>query len=382
MKNNMKIAIISQGRSHLINLARELNKREDLDVVFYTMMPKSRCKIFGYRGNVVSCLFPIGILSVLIEKIPLLNPYRRSYLRIRLRLLFDRWVSWQLRKCDILIGLNGTAVKSSIRAKKKYGAITICDQGSSHILKQDMVRRGYSDNEPPHLNTEYMLRHYEVADFLMTACEYVKQSDMEQGILAEKIFVNPYGVDLNVFKPTIKPNDEESYDVIMVGAWWKHKGCDMLAEACIDKLGVKLLHVGSAIDCAFPDSPLFKHIGFVPESELPEFYSQAKVFAMPSLDEGFGLVLLQAASCGLPTVASKRTGEPDMEKLLGYPQCCVTIEEPLSVDTLARAIQKALSYAESLHEGPRVQYGKEIQNISWEAYGERYYRILKELAKQ
>lgn len=378
----MRIAIITQGRSHLINLARELNKKKDLEVTFYTMMPQSRCKKFGYEGKVVSCLFPIGILSVLIEKVPFLNPYRLSYLRIRLRLFFDRWVSWQLRKCDVLIGLNGTAVKTSLRAKKKFGAITICDQGSSHILKQDEVRRSYTNHEPPRLNTDYMLKHYNVSDYLMAACAYVQQSDIEQGIASNRIFVNPYGVDLKVFKPTMKPNDDESYGVIMVGAWWKHKGCDMLADACINKLGIKLLHVGAVIDCELPQSPLFKHIGFVAESELPNYYSKAKVFAMPSLDEGFGLVLLQAAACGLPTVASSRTGEPDMEKLLGNPLGCLTIEEPLSSETIAAAIKLALSRAENLPQGERNQYGKVIKNISWDAYGERYYKILKELTKQ
>ncbi len=378
----MKISIVSLGRSHLINLARLLDQREDIEVTFYTMMPKSRCKKFGYEGEVLSCLFPIGFLSVLIEKIPFLNPYRRSFLRIRLRLFFDRWVSWQLQKCDVLIGLNGTAVKTSLQAKKKYGAITICDQGSSHILTQDAVRRSYTDNEPPRLNTDYMLKHYDTSDYLMTACEYVKQSDIEQGISSDRIFVNPYGVDLNVFKPTMKPTTEESYDVIMVGAWWKHKGCDMLADACINKLGIKLLHVGAVIDCELPQSSLFKHIDFVSESKLPQYYAKAKVFAMPSLDEGFGLVLLQAAACGLPTVASTRTGEPDMEKLLGNPQECLTIEEPLSTATIASAIKLALLRAENLSQGERMQYEKNINNISWEAYGERYYKILKELTKQ
>ena len=71
-----------------------------------------------------------------------------------------------------------------------------------------------------------------------------------------------------------------------------------------------------------------------------------------------------------------------MENLLGHPQGCVTIEEPLSVDSIACAIQKALSYAESLPKGSRVQYEKEIKNISWEAYGMRYYEILKKLITQ
>ena len=374
----MKVAIVTQGRSHLINLARELDSGTDCEVVFYTMMPKGRCRKFGYNGRVRSCFFPVGLLFVLIERIPFLNPYRRSYLRIQLRLFFDRFVSWQMRECDVLIGLNGAAVKSSIKAKRRCNAITICDQGSSHILKQDSVRRSYTTHEPPRINTEYMLQHYASVDFLMTAALYVKKSDIENGIPAERILYNPYGVDMNLFQPTAKPEDE-AYDVIMVGSWWKHKGCDMLVEACINKLGIKLLHVGSVIDCELPDSPLFKHIDFVAESDLPKYYANAKVFAMPSLDEGFGLVLLQAAACGLPIVGSTRTGLPDVANLLCNPEGCVTIEEPLSVDTIARAILKALSFAESLPEGLRQQYKNKINNISWEAYGERYYKTLKQL---
>ena len=210
----------------------------------------------------------------------------------------------------------------------------------------------------------------------MTASNYVKESDITNGIDPIRILYNPYGVNLNVFQPTAKPGDD-AYDVIMVGSWWKHKGCDMLAEACINRLGVKLLHVGSIVDCELPDSPLFKHIDFVAESDLPKYYANAKVFAMPSLDEGFGLVLLQAVACGLPIVGSTRTGTPDVANLLGSPEGCITILEPLSVDTIAQAIKRALSYEESLPDGLRIQYQKEIHNISWEEYGNRYYKILE-----
>lgn len=374
----MRIAVISLGRSHLINLARELDKIDEVETFFYTMMPKSRCRKFGYFGKVVSCLFPIGILSVLIEKIPFLNPYRRSYLRIRLRLFFDKWVSWQLKKCDVLIGLNGTAVRCSERAKKKFGAITICDQGSSHILTQDAARRSYTDNEPPQLNTDYMLKHYKVVDYLMSPAEYVKQSDIQNGIAKYKILYNPYGVNLDIFKP-VDIEKEKEYDVIMVGSWWKHKGCDMLAEACINRLGLRLLHVGSRIDCPFPDSHLFTHVDFVPESELPKYYAKAKVFAMPSLDEGFGLVLLQAAACGLPIVGSTRTGSPDVAKLLGNPRECFTIEEPLTVESVVKAIKKAIQSANELHDGCGYASAKTLQNISWGAYGKRYFEIISKV---
>ena len=377
----MKVAIVTLGRSHLINLARMLDQRADVEVTFYTMMPQSRCRKFGYNGKVVSLLFPIGLGEVIIGRIPKINPYKRSALRFRLRRSFDKMVAWRLKKCDVLIGLNGCAVESSKRAAKKYNAITICDQGSSHIKTQNAAHYTYSDVPLSDWNTDYMLRHYDAAQYLMTPSVYVTKSDIENGIEKKRLLYNPYGVNLEMFKPTPKP-DDDSYDVIMVGSWWKHKGCDMLAEACINRLGVKLLHVGSIVDCELPNSPLFTHIDFVAEQDLPSYYARAKVFAMPSLDEGYGLVLLQAATCGLPLVGSSRTGTPDTAILLGNAQDCITIDEPLSVDTIAEAIRKGLEIAEKMPEGKRTPYGDQIKNISWKAYGDRWYDILKELVKK
>jgi hypothetical protein len=73
------VAIVSLGRSHLINLARELDKKEDVDVTFYTMMPASRCRKFGYNGKVSSLLFPVGLAHVIVDRLPLINPYYSEF---------------------------------------------------------------------------------------------------------------------------------------------------------------------------------------------------------------------------------------------------------------------------------------------------------------
>ena len=50
-----------------------------------------------------------------------------------------------------------------------------------------------------------------------------------------------------------------------------------------------------------------KHLSFVPEHSLPALYSGAALFAFPSLYEGFGLPLLEAMSCGAPTICTADT---------------------------------------------------------------------------
>jgi glycosyltransferase involved in cell wall biosynthesis len=47
--------------------------------------------------------------------------------------------------------------------------------------------------------------------------------------------------------------------------------------------------------------------GFVEECDLPALYSAARVYACPSLYEGFGFTVLEAMACGVPVVCSRET---------------------------------------------------------------------------
>lgn len=382
MINHMKIAIVSIGRAHLLKLAKYFDENTDTEVVFYTMMPKSRCRKFGYHGKVISLLFPIGVCEIIIRHLRWYDEYAKDSLRLKLLRLFDKMVARILRPCDVLIGLNGNAVFSSIAAKKRYDAITICDQGSSHILTQNAAHYTYSNTPVGEVSTQNMLRHYDVCDYLMTACDYVRKSDLDNGISSERILMNPYGVDIEMFRPEGSGFDSEKlYDVIMVGSWWKHKGCDILLKVCIEKLGLRLLHVGTVIDCELPDNPLFTHIDAVAEEDLPQYYRQARIFAMCSIDEGFGLVLLQAAACGLPVVASSRTGVSAMKRLLDDSDYCIEIPEPLNEDNVALSILRAMELYKANPLGLQETLRSSKENISWDAYGKRYYKILKQLLR-
>jgi phosphatidylinositol alpha-1,6-mannosyltransferase len=52
--------------------------------------------------------------------------------------------------------------------------------------------------------------------------------------------------------------------------------------------------------------------GSVSDDELPAFFSNAQVFALPSKKEGFGIVFLEAMSMGLPCIAANHGGTPEV----------------------------------------------------------------------
>ena len=77
--------------------------------------------------------------------------------------------------------------------------------------------------------------------------------------------------------------------------------------------------------------------GFVTDERLRELYSGAAVFAMPSLDEGFGLPALEAMACGAPVVVSSGNGLAEVVGDAGI------ICPPMDVQSWIAALQMALN---------------------------------------
>ena len=110
-------------------------------------------------------------------------------------------------------------------------------------------------------------------------------------------------------KYSIKKN---TFVYLYLGRINKEKGISELVKAFkkINDNDVFLIIVGSIEDKSLKN--LFKkknkilHINYTNSPE--DFFSMANVLCLPSHREGFGTVVIEAASCGLPTLASKIYG--------------------------------------------------------------------------
>jgi len=59
------------------------------------------------------------------------------------------------------------------------------------------------------------------------------------------------------------------------------------------------------------DSNAVRFLGFVPDADLPDLYRLADLYVMPSSQEGFGIVYLEAAACGLRVLGGLGAGSGD-----------------------------------------------------------------------
>ena len=77
-------------------------------------------------------------------------------------------------------------------------------------------------------------------------------------------------------------------------------------------------------------------VGFVPEDELPLWYNAARLFAFPSLYEGFGLPVLEAMACGTPVITSTAASLPEVGGKAAI------LVPPQDTDRIAQEMQRVL----------------------------------------
>lgn len=369
--NKIKVNIFSPGRFHVCDLARELDKN-GFDVKFYSFVPAKRAEKFGLPLRCSCSLLILMAPFLALERVL----FKRSGWVKRLCIKVQDWLSSMvMRKCDICIAMSGNYILTPKKAKKQ-GALVIIERGSKHIVEQKAILDTNPNNKNfsvPEFNYYRELESYQIADYIAIASQHVARSFYKHNYPKDKLFINPYGVDLSMFKPLSKV--ERKYDVIMVGGWSFRKGCDLIVEALKDS-ELNFLHVGGIVDLVFPSFPNFTHVDSVDERLLVNYYSMAKIAILPSREDGFGMVLAQAIACNLPLVGSIDTGAEDLKDMVECPEY-ITIIDKYTIECVKSAIDCGLEKYNQL-DG-KMYAGCAIEKLTWTAYGKRYSSFLKEL---
>jgi glycosyltransferase involved in cell wall biosynthesis len=146
----------------------------------------------------------------------------------------------------------------------------------------------------------------------------------------EDVAVIRYGVDTNTFQVPAREARRASeraalniqsseFCLLLIGNDWKSKGLDTLLQAlslCAE-LPFILLVVGSdttrAYEEAIRSSQVESKIRFLrPAPDVMQFYAAADAYIGPSLEDAYGLPVLEAMACGLPVIVSARAGASEI----------------------------------------------------------------------
>ena len=359
----------------MLDLARELDALGH-EVLFYSYVPVKRGAKFGLKASLQRSLFPyvaplIGLMRLLKETPvwPFLNQ-----LNI---LLMDRLVAWKLEPCDVFIGMTGFFPIASEKARRKYGAKILVERGSTHILRQKEILASLKGGaQVPDFDVKRELASYEQADLIVVPSLHVVDSFTARGIGPERLFRNPYGVNLEMFKPTPAPEGLPP-TALFVGGWIYRKGCDVWGQVLEKMPELRLVHVGGRGDAPFPDSDRFTHVDPVNQWELLDYYAKAHVFVLASREEGLSLVLFQALACGLPLVCTDQTGGRDLLEVV-KDENLVRVVPVDDLEALCAGIRRSMAFAMA-RKGLRVLPSEAREQLTWRSYGERYSRKLAEI---
>ena len=378
----MKIGFILPGKFHFQPIINYLAQHGHLHFLFISSSVRLNTWLVQQKNKKIK--YYNSVLLEVLNRIP--NRFGISIFRKKRELiyfiLFD-FVSQFFIPKDIvcLVGCSHTSLFSFRRAKK-LGIKTVLDVSSAHVKEQNiLVNNGYKSLG---LNLNYYskfliardLKEYDIADKILVPSDFVRNSMIKHGIDKEKIIKISYGVDMEFWKKiNNKPISDESkpnFKLLFVGHLSVQKGIHILANAWKELKLAKPEVCMSLTLCGSIDENLQStvdelcnanldvfYLGKLTPSQLRECYSMHQALILPSLQDGYGMVLNEAYAMGLSVIASANTGITEL------PSNAKTINfgEP-TIENIANAIHNVAIEASSLQSG----YFQSLKE--WEGYAE------------
>lgn len=248
----------------------------------------------------------------------------------RSELSFDKWVAKNLRKEMDFIHVTEHAALATLKKAKDLKITTFYEQPSIHhsafskILQTQLT--DYQDFNTKSIillhNADSKRRNIRrdeelsIADYVICNSSFSKKSLISAGINKDKIIVLPLGFpDTELTTPITKKNLQIIF--LSAGNLSVGKGSHLLIESWKElKLSdTELWFVGKnnlpeKFMTQLPSS--IKFFGNVPRQDLMNMFEKVNVLIHPTLADGFGMVISEAMSHGVPVIATTNCAGPDI----------------------------------------------------------------------
>jgi glycosyltransferase involved in cell wall biosynthesis len=381
------VIVSCSAKLHAFALAEQLNMNGLLDDFYTTYASQKNEFLFRFVRRLDK------------EKIPLSKIHTNSTLAFPIKFwqsrihiynnIFDELVSKKIKKSksQVFIGWSGMSLKT-IRKAKMAGMKTIVERGSSHIefqneiLTEEYARYGMRFKSNPAV-IKKELQEYAEADYISVPSNFVKKTFLDKGIQESKLFLNPYGVNLDFTVQKYEPaRKSDIFRVLYLGALSFRKGLPYLFEA-LDLLTIpsdkyEVVFIGRPDDdfksyCDKHKKENWKFLGHIDHYDLPANLRQTDVAVIPSIEDGFGMVIPQIMAGGIPVITTTNTGANDLidDGVNGY---IVPIRD---AEAIARRIEALYNDPQKLAEVKIKASEIVLTGNTWNDYGNRYVAFLK-----
>jgi len=253
---------------------------------------------------------------------PAAGIWRRMPITAR-RLLFNAVLAarWDDRRYDLVVGFDIDGVWLPLRAAPYVCSVkgVIAEEARQETGRVRAIFTAISLLEG--WNTRR-------ADRVVTTSRYCRDNIVRHYRTApERIGIVPEGIDVDAWQRAVAatpPRSNTRPTVLCVGRHYRRKHVDDLLrafasvrrwapDACLRIVGdgpehAKLLALANELDLGASVS----FLGGIPDDEVRHEYARADVFCMPSIQEGFGIVFLEAMAAGLPVVSTTAAAIPEV----------------------------------------------------------------------
>jgi glycosyltransferase involved in cell wall biosynthesis len=292
----------------------------NLDFNIYTSSPRRKWPVKS-QDRILFRPLPFKIIEYF------LRFKRNRYIREIDAIFYDKIVSTFSRDCDIFHGWATFALETAKKHKNKDVPF-ILDRACPHIEFQQNLLQEEAEltksiyNPVSNKFLERCLEEYELADQILVPSLYSSNSFLEKGFKKDKIKILKLNANFTPKKRKIFSQQADSFVLGTVGGNPLRKGIKYLVDAWQElKLPRSQLLIKTDEFELEKNKELFQRIkkdktiiivSYV--NNIEDFYIRCDLFCLPSIDDGFGLVVLEAMGCGIPVIATKNVGASEMIK--------------------------------------------------------------------
>ena len=216
----------------------------------------------------------------------------------------------------------------TLKAAARLGIPTVLERPNAHtrfameIVQEECNRLGVTlppDHEHAY-NAEKLRKEeeeYNLATQLLCPSEFVVKTFLDKGFKKEQLVRHIYGYDERAYYPDLRPRDpKRGLTMLFVGVCAVRKGVHFALEAWLKSPASKngtFLIAGEFLP-AYEEKlasmlahPSVKVLGH--RNDIPELMRGSDILVLPSIEEGFGLVIAEAMGSGCVPLASEACTE-------------------------------------------------------------------------